>query len=86
MSNFEIVMWIVSGISLLGTILNANRNRFGFYAWLVTNAFWVVVDFKAGLYSQAALFFAYFILAIVGIVQWKKKENIDKQAETVKAE
>lgn len=78
MNSFEIIMWIISGISLLGTILNANRNRLGFYAWLVTNAFWTIVDFKNGIYAQSALFFAYFILAIVGLVQWKKKEQAEE--------
>lgn len=73
--NFEIVTWIISALALAGTILNANRNKSGFYLWFFTNLFWVIVDFKAGLYAQSALFLAYTLLAIKGIITWTKKEN-----------
>lgn len=74
----QTVTWIMSAIALGGTILNAQRNRLGFYAWAVTNIFWCIVDFKAGLYAQSALFFAYFLLAIKGLITWKKKEDAEK--------
>ena len=45
--------------------------------------FWAIVDFNAGLYAQSALFFAYTILAIKGIITWTKKEkqNIKQNKE-----
>ena len=71
----EIITWIISILALTGTILNANRNKYGFILWLVTNMYWTVIDFKTGLYAQSALFFAYTILAIKGIITWSKKEK-----------
>lgn len=73
--NFEVITWIISFLALMGTILNANRNKYGFILWFVTNLFWVFVDFQSGLYAQSALFLAYTLLAIKGIVTWSKKEK-----------
>lgn len=73
--NFEIITWIVSFLALMGTILNANRNKYGFVLWFCTNLFWVIVDFKSGLYAQSALFFAYTLLAIKGLITWSNAEK-----------
>lgn len=74
-----IITWIISILALTGTILNANRNKYGFILWLVTNMYWTVIDFQSGLYAQSALFFAYTILAIKGIITWSKKEKEDSK-------
>lgn len=73
--NFQIITWIVSFLALIGTILNANRNKNGFILWFFTNLFWVIVDFKNGLYAQSALFLAYTVLALKGFFTWIKKEK-----------
>lgn len=69
------IQWIISGMALLGTLLNANRNKYGFVLWLVTNIYWAVADFHAGLYAQSALFLAYTLLAVKGIVKWTQLEQ-----------
>lgn len=79
--NFELITWIVSFVALTGTILNANRNKSGFYLWLGTNMFWTVIDFRAGLYAQSALFFAYTLLAVKGLWTWTKKEKAEKKKQ-----
>ena len=76
--SFEIITWVISGMALTGTILNSNRNKYGFILWFITNLFWVIVDFRAGLYAQSALFFAYTLLAVSGLVTWTKKEKKEK--------
>lgn len=73
--NFEVVTWIVSILALTGTILNSSRNKYGFVLWFFTNLFWVIVDFHAGLYAQSALFLAYTLLAVKGLITWTKKEK-----------
>lgn len=75
----EIVTWLISVMALIGTILNANMNKHGFTLWLITNMFWTIVDFKAGLYAQSALFLAYTLLAIKGIITWTKKEKGNRE-------
>lgn len=82
--NFEVITWIVSALALTGTILNSNRNKWGFVLWFFTNLFWVIVDFKSGLYAQSALFFAYTLLAVKGIITWTKKEKQDETGINVK--
>ena len=64
--------WILTGLSILGVILNIKKKRICFWIWAFTNAAWMVVDLLMGIYSQAALFAIYFILAIWGILEWKK--------------
>lgn len=75
--SMETIAWIVSGVALTGTILNANRNKYGFILWFFTNLFWTIIDFKAGLYAQSGLFFAYTLLAVKGMITWNKKEKAD---------
>jgi nicotinamide riboside transporter PnuC len=70
-----VVTWLISLLALTGTILNAEKRRAGFYLWLITNLFWFIYDFKIGAYAQSALFFAYFLLAIRGLIVWKRKEG-----------
>lgn len=82
--SFEVITWIVSALALTGTILNSSRNKWGFVLWFFTNLFWVIVDFKSGLYAQSALFLAYTVLAIKGIVTWTKKERQDKTGINVR--
>lgn len=67
--------WLISIIALIGTFLNANRNKYGFVIWLITNIYWTIADFNAGLYAQSALFLAYTLLAVKGLITWTKKEK-----------
>ena len=67
--------WIVTFFSILGVILNIKKNKKCFYIWAVTNFSWMVIDFRAGLYPQAALFSVYFILAIYGLYAWRSHKT-----------
>jgi nicotinamide riboside transporter PnuC len=64
--------WILTALSVFGVILNIKKNRWGFACWMVTNAGWMIVDFRAGIYSQSAMFAIYFCLASWGMAEWKK--------------
>lgn len=68
-----IITWIVSGLALLGTILNAEKLRVGFWLWIITDFFWMIYDFKIGAYAQGTLFLIYIFLAVRGLIVWKKK-------------
>lgn len=72
---WAVLSWVMSGIALFGTILNAERNIYGFVFWLVSNLYMTVRFTYIGEYAQAVLFFIYTILAIRGMVAWKQKEN-----------
>ena len=64
--------WIVTVASIVGVVLNIKHRRECFYIWACTNAFWAVVDFTEGIYSQAALQAVYFGLAIYGLYEWRR--------------
>lgn len=70
---WTILSWVMSGIALIGTILNAERNIVGFLFWLVSNLYMTIRFAYIGEYAQALLFLIYFLLAIRGIVVWQKK-------------
>lgn len=70
---WTILSWVMSGIALMGTILNAECNIIGFLFWLVSNLYMTIRFAYIGEYAQALLFLIYFLLAIRGIVVWQKK-------------
>lgn len=64
--------WVMSAVALAGTVLNAEKVRAGFWFWLVSNLFWTIYDFQVGAYAQSALFAVYTLLAIRGLIVWKR--------------
>lgn len=75
---WTILSWLMSAIALGGTLMNAERNKYGFYFWLTSNLYMTVRFAVIGEYAQATLFFIYFILAIRGILSWTKKEKSEQ--------
>ena len=73
---WQILSWIMCGVALAGTIFNAERNKYGFIFWVVSNLYMIVRFAVIGEYAQMTLFFIYFLLAIRGIYSWTKKEKV----------
>jgi nicotinamide riboside transporter PnuC len=71
----ENLMWIVTGASVVGTVLNIKKKRICFFIWFVTNSLWCIYDFAVGSYAQSALFLVYVVLAVWGIISWKRGES-----------
>lgn len=76
---WTILSWIMSAAALIGTVINAEQNKFGFVFWIVSNLYMVIRFAVIGEYAQMTLFFIYFLLAIRGIYAWSKKEKTDTQ-------
>ena len=76
---WDVLAWGMSAVALAGTLINAERNKWGFVFWIVSNLYMVITFWINGLYAQSVLFFVYFLLAIRGIVSWTKKEKLQKQ-------
>lgn len=70
--SITILTWMLTALSLAGTVLVIRKRVTGFYLWAATNIGWVFVDFKADQPAQAVLFIAYLALAIYGIWEWKR--------------
>lgn len=72
---WSILSWTMSGVALAGTLMNAERNKYGFIFWLISNLYMTVRFCVIGEYAQMVLFFIYFLLAIRGLYAWSKKER-----------
>lgn len=68
-------MWIVTIISLIGSVLNAKKSKWCFYVWILANVCWLIYDIHTRLYSRAALDVIQTIICISGIIYWKEEEN-----------
>ena len=64
--------YLITIASIIGTVANIYKKKWCFILWLFTNALWCAVDAYKGLYSQAILFAVYFVLAVWGLVKWRK--------------
>ncbi len=68
-------MWIVTAISVFGSILNARKLKACFYVWIIANVCWFIYDMRTGLYSRAVLDTIQTIICICGIFHWDKEEE-----------
>lgn len=74
---WTILSWIMSGIALIGSILNSSGNKYGFIFWIVSNLYMSIRFYAIGEYAQALLFAIYFIIAIRGLNVWSKKKTYE---------
>lgn len=68
-------MWVVTIISLIGSVLNAKKSKWCFYIWILANMLWLTYDIHIELYSRAALDVIQTIICVSGIIYWNKEEN-----------
>lgn len=82
---WTVLSWVMSAVALAGTFMNAERNKWGFAFWLISNLYMTVRFAVIGEYAQMTLFFIYFLLAIRGIISWTKKESKEQQSAVHKS-
>lgn len=70
----QIISWITTAICLMGTILNVKKLNFCFYLWLFGNVMWLGIDIYNGLWSRAILDIVQGVLAVWGIIEWRKNK------------
>ena len=70
----QIISWITTAICLLGTILNVKKLNTCFYLWLIGNIMWLCIDIYNGLWSRAILDIVQGVLAVWGIIEWRKNK------------
>jgi nicotinamide mononucleotide transporter len=74
--NTSIFEWIAFVLSILYLIFATKEL---IYCWLfaiISSGIYIFLFFKANLYIDSALQFFYIIMAFVGWINWKKKENV----------
>lgn len=69
------VAYIITVLSILGTIANSFQKRWCFILWGLTNTFWILYNIKYQSYALAIQYLFNLIMSIVGYVQWSRKNN-----------
>ncbi len=72
----EMIDWLLSGLSIGGAILNARKNVYGFYLWIVSNIGWVAWDVMTESWGQIPFFAVCTIISAYGIICWNKKKSV----------
>lgn len=74
MIKIQDVTWILTAISLTGTVFNIRKKIICFYIWLIGDLLWCIFDLMSGTNGRATLDFIQIILSICGILSWKKEQ------------
>jgi nicotinamide riboside transporter PnuC len=74
-TTLDYLLFIVTLVSICGVILNIYKNNICFVIWIFTNSIWLIVDFWKGIPAQGCLFIVYVLLAIWGLIRWRKERN-----------
>ncbi len=72
------VTYLVTFLSITGTVANSFQKRWCFIVWGCTNTFWTIYNAAAEQYAQAILYAFNFIMAVIGFVKWKKNSEAEK--------
>ncbi len=75
------ITWFLTAISLTETVLNIRKNILCFYIWLIGDILWCALDFHNGTYGRSLLDFVQVILAVCGIISWKKVNQKEQRVE-----
>ena len=65
------LMWAVTTASIVGTIGNIYKKRWGFLVWAITNTAWVSYDIWKGAHAQATMMVVFTGLAAWGWFKWR---------------
>ena len=80
----QTISYIMTALSIVGTVANAFQKRWCFIIWLFTNLFWVIYDLWIGAYGQALLYVVNCVTCVIGLWRWKKIKTPD--VEQIRAE
>ena len=70
-----IFSWILTALSIIGALRNAQEKIDGFYIWIVANIGWIIYDVITNQPAQIALFAVYTAISIFGVYQWIKNRK-----------
>lgn len=67
----ELTAWILTAMSMIGSVLNMCKLRSGQGVWIFSNAGWIAIFYLAGNKPTTALFTFYLATSIFGFFWWK---------------
>lgn len=66
---------LITSLSVVATWMLTRKYIEQWYVWIVANAIAIVVYLAVGMYPTAALFFVYFVMAIIGARAWSRRKS-----------
>jgi len=70
-----VIGWIATALSLIGAVLNARKNIYGYWLWIVANAVWLVISVIRKDWAQVVLWVSYIIITSYGIYCWSRNKE-----------
>lgn len=70
------VDWVAMALSLYAVYLLGNKNKWGFVAFIISNAMWVYVGFLMDSYAVSAGNFIFLLTNSRGLLKWMKEEKL----------
>ena len=67
--------WVLSIITLIGTILNVKKKKEGFIFWIIANIGWIYYTLEYELYSQISIWVSFTAASIYGYITWRKDDK-----------
>lgn len=72
------ITWILAGVSLFGSFLNAKKKIACFYIWAVGEVFWLTLDITKDTFGRAFLDLTQLCFALYGAYEWRRLEKNEK--------
>ena len=66
---------LITSLSVVATWMLTRKFIEQWYVWIGANAIAVVIYLAVGMYPTAALFFVYFVMAIIGVRAWSRRKS-----------
>lgn len=66
------IAYVMTAITLIGTVANAYGKRWSFIVWLFTNTYWATVNVLSGDIAQAIVFIVNAVVCVIGLKKWRK--------------
>ena len=63
---------LIASLSVVATWMLTRKYIEQWYVWIIANAIAIAVYLASGLYPTAILFFVYFVMAIIGVIKWRR--------------
>lgn len=77
----EWVLWLVSSVTILGSILNVKKMSSCFVVWTCCNVFWLVFDIMNKAYARAILDTVNLATSVWGLISWIKPSTSSIEQE-----
>jgi nicotinamide riboside transporter PnuC len=71
----NLVGWLASILSIFGVFLNARKNIWCWYIWIVSNIIWLIYYYDKKDFPAIVLWVAFTGFNVYGLIMWKKEKK-----------